>query len=81
MIELKRCPFCGGETRIVKLEDDGYAISHIVSDERALSADCPIAVEPDDNAGIIGVWCWDTEAEAAAAWNRRVGDETEDDLK
>ena len=64
MIELKRCPFCGGEAKMEVLHK--MANTH----------------------GVFCMTCkaqsWQffcTEDDAAAAWNQRVTDEMEDDLK
>lgn len=66
MIELKRCPFCGGEAKLLE-----HTFSH---GDPCFGVECTQC----------GAWSyqWNTdEARAAAAWNRRVADEMEDDLK
>lgn len=62
MIELKRCPFCGGEAILLS---NFWGAEYFIE-----CRVCTVETAP-----------YDTEAEAADAWNRRVGDETEDDLK
>ena len=58
-IELKKCPFCNGEA--IKFEDKAMSIESGMSCVRSfiVCADCSAIVSGD------------TEAEAAAAWNRR----------
>ena len=80
--ELKPCPFCGGEVKLLvsdsegnihneEYEDDpwsglGYQLAHYHEDNE----NCPIASYEDDG-GVIGVFIYDSREEAAAAWNRR----------
>ena len=80
MIELKPCPFCGGEIKFIimddefNIKDEEYAIApwsglqyglyHIVEE----NWDCPIATEA---GAMLGMYGYDTEREAAEAWNRR----------
>lgn len=61
MIDLKPCPFCGGEARMESVDLGVFWVE---------CKNC-----------YAETICADTEDEAAAAWNRRVTDEMEDDLK
>lgn len=81
MIELKPCPFCGGEVKLLVLDDEfniryeeyesnprsglQYGLSHPVDDNPS----CPIATDPYEILGRCG---YDTRKEAAETWNRRV---------
>ena len=78
MVELKRCPFCGGEA---EMWDDGYM--RPVIDEGGAYVDMDIK-SPD----IYGVECtnpecfcqligFDSEAEAIAAWNNRASSDNQ----
>ena len=86
MAELKPCPFCGGNIRIVVCDDEGnthnedyehnpwsglgYQLYHDITDDP--QNQCPIAGH--EHEGIMGVWIYDTREEAIEAWNRRVSD-------
>ena len=59
MSELKRCPFCGGEAKLVKTHDGMYGIFHE-------SEECPIDAE-----NFVCDWQYDTAEEAIEAWNTR----------
>lgn len=61
--KLKPCPFCGGETRIETCNDNG-----------AFCVSCYRFYE----CGATQYW-YDFEAEAIAAWNRRVDLEARDE--
>lgn len=81
-VELKTCPFCGGNVHIVICDDEGnhhtdeyenepwsglgFRLEHNESD----NPDCPIAHEKYEGFGLM---IYDTRAEAARAWNRRIG--------
>ena len=83
-IELKPCPFCGGEAEVLTCDDEGnihtqeyidypwsglrYALNHEEKDNKG----CPIATHEGE---IIGAYLYDTEKEAIAAWNRRYAPE------
>ena len=63
---LKPCPFCGRVPAIeFNTESGGYEIYHDPTGEEDV---CPIATEGDS----LGEWYYDTEEEAAAAWNKRI---------
>lgn len=77
--KLRECPFCGGEVTIGVFDSEGnrrppeyendpwsglrFALLHHTDEE------CPISTY---DAEILGIYLYDTRAEAAAAWNRRV---------
>jgi len=76
MTKLKPCPWCG-RVPVIRAETEevapykphprpaGYSIEHIsLGDED----DCPIATFPGQT---LGTWQYDTEEEAADAWNAR----------
>ena len=60
MIELKRCPFCGGEAKLLKIKitDEFYV--------RCTNGKC--AVTPK-------TWIYKNKIKAIAAWNNRVYEE------
>ena len=59
VIELKPCPFCGGKAEMVEQRLYGNTPTHF-------GVCCGSCYQ--------GTWRWHrTEAEAAAAWNRRAG--------
>ena len=83
-IELKPCPFCGGKAKIVCCDDEGNihydpeyekspwsGLGSRITHSHEENIDCPIAEYEVDEA-LIGVFIYDTEQEAAEAWNRRV---------
>lgn len=79
-IDLKPCPFCGGKVKFLLLDDEfnvkneeyakdpwsglQYGLYHSVTENE----DCPIATGEEKMLGMYG---YDTQAEAAEAWNRR----------
>ena len=83
MAKLKPCPFCGGKIRIIVCDDEGnthddeyendpwsglgYRLYHDITDCQAEK--CPIAGHECE--GEMGVWIYDTRAEAIEAWNKR----------
>lgn len=82
---LAPCPFCGGSAKIVVCDDEGNSHGEeyrsnpwsgltfaIVHDETCGHEDCPIAT---DEGEMLGRYTYDTEEEAADAWNRRVKEE------
>lgn len=56
---LLKCPFCGGEAKLVKTHDGMYGIFHE-------SEGCPI-----DAVNFVCDWQYDTAKEAISAWNTR----------
>lgn len=60
MRELKRCPFCGREAELLKIESDGEFYV------RCCNGDCDV---------IPTTWTYKTETEAVNAWNNRVDEE------
>lgn len=84
-VKLKPCPFCGGEARITVSDGEGnsrddeyeqdpwsglsYRISHAHEDNEG----CPIASYESEGAE-MGVYLYDSRAEAADAWNKRKDD-------
>lgn len=86
MDKLKPCPFCGGQPSIVPCDDEGnlhdedyvlrpysglgFVIRHTHEDNPG----CPIAIYEVDGGIVGGVYIYDTEEQAAEAWNRRVND-------
>lgn len=68
-IELKPCPFCSGKVKVAKYEyGDGYVIDHPNSFDPD-SYTCPISCYEGEGIGCV---YYDTEQEAAEAWNKRV---------
>lgn len=82
-IKLKPCPFCGGKVSLVLCDDEGnlhdeayrehpysglgFKLHHAHEE----NPECPIASYECDG-GILGrVYIYDTEEQAAEAWNRR----------
>lgn len=59
MAELKLCPFCGGNAKVVLLYDS----YHVECDN---PLDCTV---------IPSTWGYGTEEEAIIAWNRRAGED------
>lgn len=82
-IKLKPCPFCGGKVSLVLCDDEGnlhdeayrehpYSglgfMLHLAHEE---NPECPIASYECDGGILGGVYIYDTEEQAAEAWNRR----------
>lgn len=84
--QLKPCPFCGSNIRIVVCDDEGnihdtdyekdawsglgYKLYHEITDDP--EQECPIAKH--EGEGEIGIWIYDTKEEAIDAWNRRANE-------
>ena len=60
MIELKRCPFCGGEAKLTKLESSN---EFFVGCTNGGCAVIPVT------------WTYKTETKAIAAWNNRIDEQ------
>lgn len=80
--ELKPCPFCGGNAKIVccdyegNIHTDDYekdpwsGLAFMIVHVHEENEDCPIARYAEDGAQ-MGVWTYDTREEAIDDWNRR----------
>ena len=62
-IELKSCPFCGGEAELVQQQVVGYP------------DDFYVECGTDGCVLSLGGLCFSTEEEAMEAWNRRAGEQ------
>jgi hypothetical protein len=83
--ELKPCPFCGANIKVVCCDDEGnthsddyendpwsglgYQLYHDIDDDP--NNECPIARHSGE--GIMGIFIYDSREEAIEAWNRRAG--------
>lgn len=83
-IKLKPCPFCGSKVSLVLCDDEGNlhdeayrehpysGLGFMLHHAHEENPECPIASYECDG-GILGrVYIYDTEEQAAEAWNRRV---------
>ena len=69
-IELKPCPFCGGQVNITNYGyGDGYIIDHPNAFKAGGVVLCPISNYEGEGVGAL---YYDTEQEAADAWNKRI---------
>ena len=84
MAELKSCPFCGGKVSLVLCDDEGNlhdeayrehpysGLGFMLCHAHEENPECPIASYECDGGILGGVYIYDTEEQAAEAWNRRV---------
>lgn len=83
MTELKPCPFCGGKVSIVlcdgegNLHDEAYreylysGLGFVLHHAYEENPECPIATYECDGGTLGGVYVYETEEQAAEAWNKR----------
>lgn len=83
MDELKPCPFCGGKVSLVLCDDEGNlhdeayrehpysGLGFMIHHAHEENPECPIASYECDGGILGGVHIYDTEEQAAEAWNRR----------
>lgn len=81
--ELKPCPFCGGKVSLVLCDDEGNlhdeaykehpysGLGFMLHHAHEENPKCPIASYECDGGILGGVHIYDTEEQAAEAWNRR----------
>ena len=82
-MEIKPCPFCGGEMSFMICDDEGNlrdeeyeknpwsGVSYKIQHTYESNEGCPIAVYDEDDVG-IGVYLYDTKEDVINAWNRRI---------
>lgn len=82
-IELKPCPFCGGKISLVLCDDEGNlhdeayrehpysGLGFMLHHAHEENPECPIASYECDGGILGGVHIYDTEEQAAEAWNKR----------
>ena len=82
-IELKPCPFCGGKISLVLCDDEGNlhdeayrehpysGLGFMLHHAHEENPECPIASYECDGGIVGGVHIYDTEEQAAEAWNKR----------
>lgn len=83
MFELKPCPFCGGKVSLVLCDDEGNlhdeayrehpysGVGFMLHHAHEENPECPIASYECDGGILGGVHIYDTEEQAAEAWNKR----------
>ncbi len=69
MINLKKCPFCGGEATLEYTNDNKHRPYVVCKFGTQKEPKCP--------ASIAYHWHYHTEEEAITAWNRRANDDTD----
>lgn len=67
-VELKRCPFCGGEAEIVRGDEGGY---YVECQECLTVHGAKYLLSGSYSIGIVTFGIYNTEQEAIEAWNRR----------
>lgn len=84
---LKHCPFCGGKAEIVCCDEDCNICSDAYTEDpwnglyyqirhsHEENYGCPIAAYEVNGAIIGNVYMYETEEEAAKAWNTRVSEQ------
>ena len=87
MAELKPCPFCGGKVGLVLCDDEGNmhdeayrehpysGIGFMLHHAYEENPQCTIARYECDGGSLGGVHIYDTEEQAAEAWNRRASND------
>lgn len=82
-LELRNCPFCGGEVSLVLCDDEGNlhdesyrehpysGLGFMLRHTHEENPECPIASYECDGGILGGVYIYDTEEQAAEAWNKR----------
>ncbi len=88
MNDLKPCPFCGGKVSLVLCDDEGNlhdeayrehpysGLGFMLHHAHEENPECPIASYECDGGILGGVHIYDTEEQAAEAWNRRADNDT-----
>lgn len=83
MNDLKPCPFCGGKVSLVLCDDEGNlhdesyrehpysGLGFMLHHAHEENPECPIASYECDGGILGGVHIYDTEEQAAEAWNKR----------
>lgn len=83
MNNLKPCPFCGGNVSLVLCDDEGNlhdeayrehpysGLGFMLHHAHEENPECPIASYECDGGILGGVHIYETEEQAAEAWNKR----------
>ena len=80
--DLRPCPFCGGQAKIIVCDDEGNihsepeyerdpwsGLGYMIAHHHEENKDCPIATYKSDNG--LGVLIYDSREEAVTTWNTR----------